>query len=96
MESLAGTGRFSKKLLPDSLPNDTIINLRFRPGALGTTSRISREAAPSDDNRVAGVVEGVDHAHISMPQPVGAFDTNTLGFMMGGHGSLAQDWAGWG
>ena len=40
---------------------------------------------------------GVLHrGHLTQPQPTGAFDTNTLGFMMGGHGSLAQDWAGWG
>ncbi|PYV38545.1 MAG: hypothetical protein DMG06_25460 [Acidobacteria bacterium] len=30
------------------------------------------ETAPGDDNCVAGVVEGLDHTHISMPQPVEA------------------------
>jgi general nucleoside transport system ATP-binding protein len=33
---------------------------------------------------------------LTVPQPTGAFDRGSLGFMMGGHGSLAQDWAGWG
>jgi general nucleoside transport system ATP-binding protein len=33
---------------------------------------------------------------LTMPQPTGAFDRQSLGFMMGGHGSLAQDWSGWG
>jgi simple sugar transport system ATP-binding protein len=33
---------------------------------------------------------------LTMPQPSGAFDRQSLGFMMGGHGSLAQDWSGWG
>jgi ABC-type uncharacterized transport system ATPase subunit len=40
---------------------------------------------------------GVLHrGHLTMPQPTGAFDPSALGFMMGGHGSLAQDWSGWG
>ena len=40
---------------------------------------------------------GVLHrGHLTVPQLTGAFDASTLGFMMGGHGSLAQDWAGWG
>ena len=40
---------------------------------------------------------GVLHrGHLTAPQLTGAFDASTLGFMMGGHGSLAQDWAGWG
>jgi general nucleoside transport system ATP-binding protein len=33
---------------------------------------------------------------LTAPQPTGAFDRQSLGFMMGGHGSLAQDWSGWG
>jgi ABC-type uncharacterized transport system ATPase subunit len=33
---------------------------------------------------------------LTMPQPTRAFDRQSLGFMMGGHGSLAQDWTGWG
>jgi general nucleoside transport system ATP-binding protein len=33
---------------------------------------------------------------LTVPQPTGAFDRQSLGFMMGGHGSLAQDWSGWG
>jgi len=33
---------------------------------------------------------------LTMPQPTRAFDRRSLGFMMGGHGSLAQDWTGWG
>jgi general nucleoside transport system ATP-binding protein len=33
---------------------------------------------------------------LTIPQPTGAFDRESLGFMMGGHGSLAQDWSGWG
>jgi general nucleoside transport system ATP-binding protein len=33
---------------------------------------------------------------LTLPQPTGAFDRGSLGCMMGGHGSLAQDWAGWG
>jgi general nucleoside transport system ATP-binding protein len=33
---------------------------------------------------------------LTMPQPTRAFDRNSLGYMMGGQGSLAQDWAGWG
>jgi simple sugar transport system ATP-binding protein len=40
---------------------------------------------------------GVLHkGRLTMPQPTGAFDRQSLGFMMGGHGSLAQDWSGWG
>jgi ABC-type uncharacterized transport system ATPase subunit len=40
---------------------------------------------------------GVLHrGRLSVPQPSGAFDRQTLGLMMGGHGSLAQDWSGWG
>jgi simple sugar transport system ATP-binding protein len=40
---------------------------------------------------------GVLHrGRLSVPQPTGAFDRQTLGLMMGGHGSLAQDWSGWG
>jgi simple sugar transport system ATP-binding protein len=42
-------------------------------------------------------VIGVLHAgRLSVPQPTGAFDATTLGHMMGGHGSLAQEWQGWG
>ena len=33
---------------------------------------------------------------LSVPQPAGAFDRQALGLIMGGHGSLAQDWSGWG
>jgi general nucleoside transport system ATP-binding protein len=33
---------------------------------------------------------------LTVPQPARAFDHKSLGFMMGGHGSLAQDWSGWG
>jgi general nucleoside transport system ATP-binding protein len=33
---------------------------------------------------------------LTIPQPTRAFDRESLGFMMGGHGSLAQDWSGWG
>ena len=33
---------------------------------------------------------------LTLPQPTRAFDRQSLGYMMGGHGSLAQDWAGWG
>jgi simple sugar transport system ATP-binding protein len=33
---------------------------------------------------------------LTLPQPTRAFDRESLGCMMGGHGSLAQDWAGWG
>jgi general nucleoside transport system ATP-binding protein len=40
-----------------------------------------------------GVLYG---GRLTMPQPTRAFDRQSLGFMMGGHGSLAQDWAGWG
>jgi general nucleoside transport system ATP-binding protein len=40
---------------------------------------------------------GVLHrGRLSVPQPAGAFDRQMLGLMMGGHGSLAQDWSGWG
>jgi general nucleoside transport system ATP-binding protein len=40
---------------------------------------------------------GVLHrGRLSVPQPARAFDRQTLGLMMGGHGSLAQDWSGWG
>jgi general nucleoside transport system ATP-binding protein len=40
---------------------------------------------------------GVLHrGRLTTPQPTGAFDRQSLGFMMGGHGSLAQDWSGWG
>jgi len=31
-----------------------------------------------------------------VPQPTGAFDARSLGLMMGGQGSMAFDWAGWG
>lgn len=33
---------------------------------------------------------------LSVPQPTGAFDARSLGLMMGGQGSMAFDWAGWG
>jgi len=33
---------------------------------------------------------------LTLPQPARAFDRKSLGYMMGGHGSLAQDWSGWG
>jgi simple sugar transport system ATP-binding protein len=50
-----------------------------------------------DELLVMSDMIGVLHrGHLTVPQPTGAFDINTLGFMMGGHGSLAQDWAGWG
>jgi simple sugar transport system ATP-binding protein len=40
---------------------------------------------------------GVLHrGRLSVPQPAGAFDRHSLGLMMGGHGSVAQDWSGWG
>jgi simple sugar transport system ATP-binding protein len=40
---------------------------------------------------------GVLHrGRLSVPQPAGAFDHHSLGLMMRGHGSLAQDWSGWG
>lgn len=33
---------------------------------------------------------------LTIPQPAGVFDRHALGVMMGGHGSLAQDWSEWG
>jgi general nucleoside transport system ATP-binding protein len=33
---------------------------------------------------------------LTLPQPTAAFDAGSLGHTMGGHGSLALDWAGWG
>jgi general nucleoside transport system ATP-binding protein len=33
---------------------------------------------------------------LTLPQPTRAFDRQSLGYMMGGQGSLAQDWTGWG
>jgi simple sugar transport system ATP-binding protein len=33
---------------------------------------------------------------LSVPQPTGAFDARSLGLMMGGQGSMAFDWTGWG
>ncbi|MBI3434392.1 MAG: ATP-binding cassette domain-containing protein [Proteobacteria bacterium] len=33
---------------------------------------------------------------LSVPQPAGAFDHHNLGLMMGGQGSVAHDWSGWG
>jgi simple sugar transport system ATP-binding protein len=50
-----------------------------------------------DELLVNADVIGVLHeGRLSVPQPTGAFDRRSLGLMMGGHGSLAQDWHGWG
>jgi len=38
----------------------------------------------------------IHRGHMSVPQPTGAFDKRSIGLMMGGHGSVAQDWSGWG
>jgi simple sugar transport system ATP-binding protein len=40
---------------------------------------------------------GVLHqGRLTVPQPSAAFDARSLGAMMGGQGSMALDWAGWG
>jgi simple sugar transport system ATP-binding protein len=44
----------------------------------------------------ADVISVLHEGRLSVPQPTGAFDRRSLGLMMGGHGSLAQDWHGWG
>jgi simple sugar transport system ATP-binding protein len=44
----------------------------------------------------ADVISVLHEGRLSVPQPTGAFDGKSLGLMMGGHGSLAQDWHGWG
>ena len=44
----------------------------------------------------ADVISVLHEGRLSVPQPTGAFDRRSLGHMMGGHGSLAQDWHGWG
>jgi simple sugar transport system ATP-binding protein len=44
----------------------------------------------------ADIISVLHEGRLSMPQPAGAFDHKTLGLMRGGHGSLAQDWHGWG
>lgn len=44
----------------------------------------------------ADAISVLHEGRLSVPQPTGAFDPRTLGHMMGGHGSLAQDWHGWG
>jgi simple sugar transport system ATP-binding protein len=45
---------------------------------------------------LADAISVIHRGRITVPYPNGAFDRNRLGLMMGGHGSLAQDWAGWG
>ena len=44
----------------------------------------------------ADVISVLHEGRLSVPQPTGAFDRRSLGLMIGGHGSLAQDWHGWG
>jgi len=44
---------------------------------------------------LADSIAVLHHGHLTLPQPTGAFDAGSLGHMMGGHGSLALDWAGW-
>jgi simple sugar transport system ATP-binding protein len=44
----------------------------------------------------ADAISVLHEGRLSVPQPTGAFDPRSLGHMMGGHGSLAQDWHGWG
>jgi simple sugar transport system ATP-binding protein len=45
---------------------------------------------------LADSISVIHRGRITVPYPNGAFDRSRLGLMMGGHGSLAQDWAGWG
>ena len=45
---------------------------------------------------LADSIAVLHQGNLSLPQPTGAFDASSLGHAMGGHGSLALDWAGWG
>lgn len=46
--------------------------------------------------RLSDYIGVLYNGRLSIPQPTPAFDRRSLGFMMGGHGSMAQDWSGWG
>jgi simple sugar transport system ATP-binding protein len=44
----------------------------------------------------ADAIAVLHEGRLTHPQPTGALDETSLGHMMGGRGSMALDWAGWG
>src|SRR5262249_25632325 len=44
---------------------------------------------------LADAIAVLHQGRLTHPQPTGALDEHSLGFLMGGRGSMALDWAGW-